>query len=55
MTSSDDIATSIASGYFDTWLPPFKVGDVIYLHATDGDTFRAVTAITPNVTVAALV
>lgn len=53
----DDISTIIASGYFDSLVTsdyPLRVNDLFYIQATDDQGFYKITAITPNVTVAAI-
>jgi len=53
-TEADAIATVDASAYFDQVALSLLIGDTIFVAASDANSFRVVTATTPNVTVAAI-
>ena len=52
ISSTDAIATIVASGYFDDKINVLNVSDVIYINATDAQAFYYVTAVSPAVTIA---
>jgi len=54
ISATDAIATVAASAYFNDYATQLRIGDVIYIVATDEIWFYSVTAVTPNVTVAAI-
>jgi hypothetical protein len=50
-SSTDNIATVVASAYFNTKITALAVGDVIYIEASDAHRLVRVTSVTTNVTV----
>lgn len=53
-TATDTGAQVAAAGYFNDFVENLRVGTVIYVRASDGNGFYSISAVTPNVTVAAL-
>jgi hypothetical protein len=47
------LATITASAYFNNW-KSLKIGDLLYIQGSDGQNFYKVTAVSPDVTVAAV-
>lgn len=52
-SSTDNTATCIAANYFDNIAYALKIADQIFINASDGPSNVVVTAVSPNVTVAA--
>lgn len=44
-SATDDIATIVASGYFDEWKDQINKSDYLYLAGTDGEDIRAFTSV----------
>lgn len=51
-TALDALAAVSASAYFNDVADRLKIGDVIFVKASDGNATYRVTAVSPNVTVA---
>lgn len=54
LSTTDDSATIATANYFDDMASSLKIGDEIYVTATDGAGYYTVTAVSPHVTVSAL-
>lgn len=52
-SSTDNLATIGASGYFNDIAYNLSVGDYLYIKGSDGSNLYGVTAVSPNVTIAA--
>ena len=55
VSTTDALAAIAASGYFNSQDGKMKIGDYIFINATDGGRISRVTAISPNVTTATVV
>lgn len=53
VSSTDTLATIGASAYFNDVADHLTIGDYIYIRGSDGSNLYAVTAVSPNVTIAA--